>query len=71
MFFSNSDPSFIVIFFVKLEAYRGLILVKTVCSGHIRFYRYGLKRYDQSDCTVLQIAIGNFGPVFQMRISRE
>ena len=44
-FFSNSDHSFIVIFFVKLEAYRGLILVKTVCSGHIRFFSYGLKRY--------------------------
>ena len=45
MFFSNSDHSFIVIFFVKLEAYRGLILVKTVFSGHIRFFSYGLKRY--------------------------
>ena len=71
MFFLNSDHSFIVIFFVKLEAYRGLILVKTVCSGHIRLFSYGLKRYrpirlhGSSNCN------REFRSRFQMQISRE
>ena len=44
-FFSNSEHVFILIFFVKLESYRGLILVKTACSDHIRFFCCGLKQY--------------------------
>ena len=32
-------------FFVKLESYRGLILVKTACSDHIWFFCCGLKQY--------------------------
>ena len=43
--FSNSEHVFLLIFFVKLEAYRRLILVKTACSDHIRFFCCGLKQY--------------------------
>ena len=62
MFFSNSDTRFILILFVKLEAYRGLIRAKTACSGHIRFFSYGSKRFrpiilqGSSNCNISRTA---------------
>ena len=62
MFFSNSDTRFILILFVKLEAYRGLIRAKTALSGHIQFFSYGLKRYrpiilqGSSNCNISRTA---------------
>ena len=61
-FSPNSEHSFILIFFVKLEAYKGLIWVKTACWSHIRFFSYGLKRYrpirlhGSSNCNISRTA---------------
>ena len=44
-FFSIRNTFSFWFFFVKLEAYRRLILVKTACSDHIRFFCCGLKQY--------------------------